>query len=125
MGLLDWATSLGELTSRHGEITRSRIAVVAKQKQGKTKVRLVHDLRRSGVNERVVTGERVVLPKATDVVADALDLMESTGEPECEFFGLDFADAFKQLEVDPQEQRFLGGEASGRLLRLPSPALWN
>ena len=30
MGRLDWATSLGELTSRHGEITRSRIAVVAK-----------------------------------------------------------------------------------------------
>ena len=113
MGRLDWASSLSELTSRHGEITRSRIAVVAKQKQGKTKVRLVHDLRRSGVNERVVTGERVVLPKATDVVADALDLMEATGEPECEYFGLDFADAFKQLEVDPQEQRFLGGEALG------------
>ena len=43
LGRLDWAKSLDELASKHGEITRSRSAVVAKQKHGKTKVSLVHD----------------------------------------------------------------------------------
>ena len=111
MGRLDRAPSLNELSAQCGDIARSRIAAVAKEKHGQTKVRLVHDLRRSGVNERVVVRERVVLPRATEVVGDALDLLEATGETEAEFFVLDFKDAFKQLTVDPSERRFLGGEA--------------
>ena len=43
-----------------------------------TKVRVIRDKRRSGFNELVMTGERVVLPRATDVTADALDLHEQT-----------------------------------------------
>ena len=74
LGRLEWAPTLDVLTKKYGDIARSRIAVVAKEKQGKLKVRLVHDLRRSGVNDRVVVHERIVLPKATDVVVDALDL---------------------------------------------------
>ena len=50
-GRLEWSPSVGELTKKYGPIARSRIAVIAKQKGGHLKVRLVHDLRRSGVNE--------------------------------------------------------------------------
>ena len=87
--------------------------MIAKQKGGQLKVRLVHDLRRSGVNEKVVVQERVVLPRATDVVCDALDLMELHGTPEVEYFVLDFKDAFKQLTIAPVERKYLGGEALG------------
>ena len=57
--------------------------------------------------------ERVVLPRATDVVIDALDLMELCGTPEVELFVLDFQDAFKQLTIAPEERKHLGGEALG------------
>ena len=43
LGRVDWAKSLDELASKHEEFTRSRSAVVAKQKHGKTKVSLVYD----------------------------------------------------------------------------------
>ena len=76
-------------------------------------MRPVHDLRRSGVNEKVVVQERVVLPRATDVVSDAFDLMELHGSSEVEFFVLDFKDAFKQLTIAPVAGHFLGGEALG------------
>ena len=48
------------------------------QKYQSAKVRVIRDQRRSGFNELVKTGERVVLPRATDVTADTLDLQEQT-----------------------------------------------
>ena len=49
---------------------------MAKQKpDGSTKIRLIHDLRRSGINARITLHERIVLPRLTDVARDALDLM--------------------------------------------------
>ena len=86
---------------------------MAKEKLGELKVRPVHDLRRSGVNERVVVRERVVLPRVTDVVADTLDLQEEWPKCDVEYFVLDFKDAFKQLSLDPRERRYMGGEALG------------
>ena len=43
----------------------------------------------TGVNERVIVRERVVLPRATDWVADALELIVEAGVPEVECFVLD------------------------------------
>ena len=39
--------------------------------------------------------ERVILPRATDVVCDALELMELCKTAEVELFVLDLKDAFK------------------------------
>ena len=52
-GWPDWAATLRELEERHGPITFSRIGVIAKEKQGRLKLRLIHDLCRSGVNAKV------------------------------------------------------------------------
>ena len=51
-----------------------------------------------------------MLPKVTDVVESALVLMQQTGTKEVEYMTTDFRDAFKQLRVNPQERRYLGGE---------------
>ena len=52
-GRLEWAPTVRELETRHGPIKRSKIGVVAQQKQGKLKLRLIHDLKRSGVYAQV------------------------------------------------------------------------
>ena len=109
-GWLDWAPTLATLERKHGPIHRSKIGVIAKLKGGRRKIRLIHDLRRSGVNARIKTSERVVLPKLTDVVEAAMSLMKKTGSTEIEYMTTDFRDAFKQLRVHPHEQRYLGGE---------------
>ena len=51
--------------------------------------------------------ERTLLPRATDVVEDALELM-SGAEPErsLEFFIADFADGFTTLHNSVAERRF-------------------
>ena len=61
----------------------------------------------------IQTHERVVQPRLTEVVADALDLMVSQRQSQCEYIILDFHDSFKQLRIQPSERRFLGGKASG------------
>ena len=61
---------------------------------------------------------RVDLRRATDVVVDALDLMEATGEIEAKFFVLKFKVAFKQLTVDPSEKAFSWRGSLRGLLRL-------
>ena len=63
---LDWAPTEHVLEARHGPITCSRIGVIAKEKQGRLKLRLIHDLRRSGVNAKVAFEERVTLPRLDD-----------------------------------------------------------
>ena len=74
--LLDWASKRADLEALHGGLTCSKIGVVAKQKpDGSTKIRLIHDLRRSGINARITLHERIVLPRLTDVARDDLDLM--------------------------------------------------
>lgn len=62
--------------------------------------------RRSGVNERNGLEERPILPQLKDAMEDVLKLLEAK-EPHC------FADAFKNLQVRSNEQRFLSGTALG------------
>ena len=109
-GWLEWAPDLASLEQKHGPTFRSRIGVIAKEKQGRRKIRLVHDLRRSGVNSRIKVRERVVLPRLTGVVDDARELMAKTGAAAVDYMTADFKDAFKQLKVNEKEQRYLGGE---------------
>ena len=92
------------MEARLGPVTYSRIGVVAKEKQGQLKLRLIHDLRRSGVNDKVVIQERVVLPRLEDAIKDALELIQAVGPEAWEGVVLDFADAFKQLVVAKEEK---------------------
>eukprot|EP00971_Amphidinium_carterae_P075312 1488307-Amphidinium_carterae.1 len=64
-----------------GLLVPSRIAAVVKPKSGGGVItRLVHDLRRSGVNSRAKCPERVVLPRLMDPMLAALDMCQKVGE---------------------------------------------
>ena len=63
-----------------GAVTVNRLGVVAREKTGKLKLRLMHDLRRSRVNARVQLSEGIVLPKLNDARNDILDHIEQVGE---------------------------------------------
>ncbi|CAK0911850.1 unnamed protein product [Prorocentrum cordatum] len=78
------------------------------------KVRLIHDLSRSGVNRNIRLYERIVLPKLSDVVKAARRLL-GTQQPgdEVEFMVLDFESAFKMLKVGEVERRFVAGQGAG------------
>ena len=95
----------------------SSIGVVVKRKpDGSYKYRLVHDLRRSGVNSKIKVLERLVLPRLKDAIDDAVSLFESGLLPQEEvlWLTLDFKDAFKQLPTKPTERRYLAGQADGQ-----------
>ena len=99
-----------DLQKAVGAPVSSPISVLVKTKNGKVKVRLVHDLRKSGVNARIAFTERVVLPLLQDAIASILNLMEARPSECISLVTLDFADAFKHLHVRDSEKRFLCGE---------------
>ena len=111
-GWLMWYPSEEVATAAHGPVTFSRIGVVAKQKGVQLKLRLIHDLRRSGVNQQAVIQERVVLPRIMDFIEDVLFLGEQLkADEDWEVLILDFLDAFKHLVIDEAERGQLGGRA--------------
>ena len=88
----------------------SDLIVVTKISAGGVKKRIIIDLRRSGVSRSSFKSERVMLPRALDLVWDVLDLLadadadEVEGEPT--HIILDFMDAFFQVPIRPKERRF-------------------
>ena len=62
-----------------GLVTYSKIGVISKEKAGKQKLRLIHDLRRSGVNEKVQFKERAILPRIEDAIRDVLKIIRQVG----------------------------------------------
>jgi len=113
-GFVDWSTDRKTLDCKYGPLVQSSIGVIVKNKKDGKKVRLVHDLRRSGVNQTIKCSERLVLPRLRDAVEDAMVLFESL-EPgeQVGLMSLDFKDAFKQLPVRHSEKRYLSGHAVG------------
>ena len=88
-----------------GPFVPARVAVIAKTRSGKLKLRLVHDSRRSGANALVRQRERVVLPSVVDSVHIFLDLLEAgvlTPGPENEVENAlaDFLGAFTQCRSE-------------------------
>ena len=107
-GFVDWSSEREHLEAKYGKLVTSSIGVIVKQKR----VRLVHDLRRSGVNATIKFEERLVLPRLRDVMEDSMILFENLQPGEqVSLLSLDFKDAFKQLPVRHSEKRFLAGEA--------------
>lgn len=84
----------------------TRVATLVKQKSdGSQKVRFIVDMLRSGVNSLAVAGERIVLPRATDLINSTLDLWESAKRGESlEFLTIDIADAFLNLQIEDEER---------------------
>ena len=96
--------------------TVSPFHVVVKTKEGRTKRRLILDLKRSGISARTAHTHRVVLPRISDLVRDILLLLaDATAEEEVEIFVLDFKDAFWNVPLHPRERRHFVGAAGGRL----------
>ena len=67
-GFLQWAATREELEAEHGELVMSRVGCIISEKDGRRKIRLIHDLRRSLVNSKVTIRERLVLPRLSDLV---------------------------------------------------------
>ena len=74
---------------------------------GTTKIRLIVDMRRSGLNAFVDLNERILLPRMRNVVKDLMSLaaQESSSEDEIEWAGVDFADAYQTIGVHPEERK--------------------
>ena len=122
-----WASAYATLREVHEdlgtqELVCNRLALITKAKpDGSLKHRLVWDLLRSGVNGVVSQGERVVLPRLYDVVREARSLAAPRGGAQADhgdefaaLLGIDIEDAFHQIPLRRDEQRFtlasIGGE---------------
>ena len=91
-----------------GEPHLSKLGMITKLKDGKTKRRLILDCKESGVNRKAEKSNRLILPRITDVVDDALFLMHKCdkGKNETtEWFILDFTDWFFNVPLHPNERK--------------------
>ena len=119
-GYLRWSPDIGALRAAVGDLVLSKMAALVRVRNGRRKVRIIHDLRRSQVNALATVPERVVLPRLLDAVNSMLAAArESPGRPRATQGGVevavvDFRDAFKQLGMDVEEQRYLAGTATLR-----------
>ena len=90
--------------TRWPDAMATRIATLVKAREdGSKKVRFIVDMRRSGVNALSVAGERIVLPRGSDLVKDMMDLMEFHGQ-NVEVMTADFSDAFLNLGISERER---------------------
>ncbi len=93
----------------------SKFLVVTKERHGKVKHRLVFDLKRSGVSAAARATHRVVLPRASDVVTDVLEMLATREQAdEVEIAILDFTDAFWHVPLAFVERRYFVGTVGGR-----------
>jgi len=95
----------------------SRFGVVTKVRQGKTKHRVILDVKQSRVKECTAKVHRVPLPRITDVVFDILNMLAELPLDEAEdleLLVLDFVDAFWNIPLAPAERKFFVGRLRGR-----------
>lgn len=86
----------------------TQLACIVKVKDGKEKVRLVVDMRRSGINGQMVLLERVVLPRIPDVAASCRELLKfASSYDQLEFLVCDFSDAFYTLKLHESERKWV------------------
>ena len=93
----------------------SRMALLTKTRaDGTLKHRIIWDFRRSFVNSRIRQAERIMLPRALDASADALELWRSSPQHGIIFFGCDVEAAFHQVPVHRSEWRYQVTYLDGR-----------
>ena len=114
-----WADAVGSWESVEqlvgGRATLNKLGLVSKLRpDGTWKHRLIWDLRESGINGVIRQGERVVLPRLSDVVNSARRLHGSRqGNHPVTMLVLDISDAFHQVPLNRGEQRFTVAEFEG------------
>ena len=108
-----WATrhsTKASLVSELGapDFVLNKLALISRMRSdGTMKHRLIWDLLRSGVNELIAPGERIILPRLNDLVDDVLDLQRACAPHEhVVLFGTDIADAFHQVPLSKAERKF-------------------
>eukprot|EP00969_Alexandrium_andersonii_P028748 1255753-Alexandrium_andersonii.AAC.1 len=85
----------------------NRLALISKLRPGNTmKHRVPWGLRRSLVNWLARPGEGVVLPRLSDIIADAVDHLREFGAGQASFLGTGVADAFHRAPLSPDEYSF-------------------
>lgn len=98
-----------------GEPVLSRFGLVVRTKMGKTKKRLILDVKQSQVKYSTRRTHRVPLPRGTDVAIDALEsARELASEEALEFMVLDFKEAFWNVPLAKAERRFFVGRHRGK-----------
>jgi hypothetical protein len=114
-GYLQRFKSLEEVREHLGaEPTISRFAVLKRVKNGKTKKRVILDLKQSSVSACTQQTHRVVLPRATDLVQDLLELLHrALPHEQVEITVLDYVDAFWNIPLRFSERRHFVGMARG------------
>ncbi|KAF4687572.1 hypothetical protein FOZ60_003793 [Perkinsus olseni] len=103
-GFCEFYRSREELVASLGseKFLVSRLALAPKPNG---KWRLICDATASGLNDAVVTSEKVILPRPSDLVSDILDLGQLDGNFESlEFLSVDFRSAFKLIAVNESER---------------------
>jgi len=96
----------------------SRIGVITKERLGKISRRIVTDAKRSKVSAASRKFQRVILPRVTDIVVDALEMLAATSELPIdwfEFFIADFKDAFFHIPLHRREQQFFTFSFRGKV----------
>lgn len=106
---LGWATRVQDWQAVVNEVGPGAVitplACIIKVKDGKEKIRLVVDMRRSGVNGRMQLLERIILPRISDLAKSAQELARAhNGQAGLEFLVADFSDAFYTMAVHPSER---------------------
>ena len=101
------------MEQRYGPLVLARIGAIVKVKNERLKLRLIHDLRRSGSNAKATVPERIILPRIIDAVFSMLDVARAANaaNEEVEAAVLDYKNAFKHVPIHPSERRFFAGQA--------------
>ena len=135
-GFIETFSTWDDVIARWPKAIASKVALLLKERDdGSTKIRAIIDLRRSGGNAEVVLPERVVLPRLSDLVNSALDLMVVENVSDDIGFDLavvDFEDAFHTLAIKEEDRgvmaiRTLDGWAVFRRLccgMAAAPLVW-
>ena len=93
----------------------SKLAVVKNESDGIIKYRLILYCRVSGSNDAAERRERVLLPKAWDIIRDIMALRKNCKSHEEVFlFLLDFKDAFYMLPLLDEEYRYFTAFHDGK-----------
>ena len=109
--MLHWVPDERQAERQYDKPTYSKIGVIARTKNNRLKLCLIHDLRWSGIDARVAVLERVLLPREAGISDDLLWLAQEARHDNWEAVALDFPDAFGQLYVRHDERRHLCGHA--------------
>ena len=96
----------------------SKLKMVTKQQNNKTKRRLIMGCLMSGINGKSIQKERFLLPRIADLIFGVLALMEKcAGNELIHFMVLDFVDAFFRVPLNVDERHLYVVEYEGRCLR--------